>query len=522
MSRSTSVPTRPRRRHGWGIRATGLAAGFAAAAATSACLNFDPFGCQDDSQCDAQAMGLCQPAGYCSYPDLACLETGQRYEENAGDGLGGQCVGPMMSTTTTGPTSDGTDPDAGTLEDTGTTGPDPDSSSDDGPTTGDDCGGGGQACCPGDACDPGLACSEGLCGCVRAIAVGDRHSCAIKLDDSLWCWGDNGLGQLAAEGVDSSAVPVQIPGFGPAAPVDTVHARTHTCVLLGDDTVQCWGDNAGMKVNPTAVPAVVLIPEQVSLGALIGAVGVGGTHSCTTLATGTGACWGANGAGQLTGAEAPGPVGIGGVAPTAIALGETHSCMSDVTGAVFCWGDNAFGQLGIDPVMFPTSNVVQTVPVSPITQMVAGQHHMCARTGSDVVCWGRNTMGQLGIASQVDTFTPTSVTLPPGSGVVSELVAAADQTCAVTATGGVLCWGGNQHGELLLEPDMNGEDGFALEPRAITLGFSVAQLATGVTHTCALTTTGQVLCWGENGQGQIGDGTMTDALEPTPVQLACP
>lgn len=106
---------------------------------------------------------------------------------------------------------------------------------------------------------------------------------------------------------------------------------------------------------------------------------------------------------------------------------------------------------------------------------------------------------------------------------MTALVAAADQTCAVIANGDLYCWGGNQNGELLLDGRMmGGEDGFTFSPQAIDLGLSVAQLATGITHTCALTTTGQLMCWGDNGQGQIGDGTTADALEPTPVQLSCP
>ena len=72
-----------------------MAATFTAAAATSACLNFSPFACQDDTQCDAEPLGRCElGVGYCSYPDVACLETGYRYEPDAGDGLGGECVIP--------------------------------------------------------------------------------------------------------------------------------------------------------------------------------------------------------------------------------------------------------------------------------------------------------------------------------------------------------------------------------------------------------------------------------------------
>jgi alpha-tubulin suppressor-like RCC1 family protein len=500
----------------------------AGSAALSACLQFDPFGCQEDTQCDAQAMGRCDvPTGWCSYPDLACA-TGYRFEGNAGDGLGGECVG-------TDPTGTGTDPSTGdTTEpplDTGpldsSTGPDPsDSSSDDAPTTGDACGGAGEACCAADVCDAGLQCSEGLCGCVQAVAVGDRHTCVVRLDGSVACWGANDLGQLATDPAvtPSSPTPVEIAGFGPGSEAVALAMRRHNCAARSDESLVCWGDNASLAVDVMDPSPVVIVPVEVAWGLPAMQVGVGGSHTCV----GRGArqapvCWGANGSGQLTGAEAPGPAFVpGGFEPSAVATGSAHTCMSTLLGDLYCWGANGNGQLAVDPVVAPTSSVPQATGVPPVATVVAGAEHTCALVGTDVQCWGRNHLGQLGIGTDVGTFTPTLVTLPPGAGIVAALVAAADQTCVVTGSGGVLCWGGNQNGELLLEPDETGEDGFALAPRAIELGFPVAQLATGVTHSCALGTDGQVRCWGDNAQGQIGDGTVTDALEPTPAQISCP
>lgn len=529
MSRSpSSVTTNTQFGSRPGIHAWGWVAGFAAALAASACLNFDPFGCQDDGQCDTEAMGVCQPVGYCSYPDEACIDTGYRFEGNAGDGLGGECVVPMASTGTVNPSTEATDSSPDTEEGTGpTTGPDPDSSSDDGPTTGDVCGGGGQACCPEDACDDGLVCNEGLCSCVQAVAVGDRHSCAIKLDGSVWCWGDNAQGQLAAppEMTPSSSEPLPIDGFAGTAQV--IAARNHTCVVGADSIPVCWGDNAANKVTPLdAAPAIVIpVAGNAWDAAMIGPLGVGGTHTCVGVADLPPLCWGSNAAGQLGSPEPipPLPVSVNGVEPTAIALGESHSCMSNVSGQLFCWGSNASGQLGIDPALAPTSAIPQLLgTLDPITQVVSGQHHVCIRNSAEVLCWGHNDQGQLGIGNQLNTFTPTPVTFPPPAGNVASLVAAADQTCAVMATGDLYCWGGNQNGELLLEPDKTGQDGFTTTPQAIDLEFAVAQLATGVTHTCALTGQGQVMCWGRNSQGQIGDGTMANALQPTPVLLSCP
>jgi len=515
------TPNRPSRLP-W-ARLGGLAAAaFAASTATSACLNFEPFGCQSDTQCDAEMLGRCEAAGFCSYPDLVCL-TGYRYESNAGDGLGGECVNPGAATGTD--TSGGeTDPPLETgASSSSSSGPDPDSGTDD-TSTGDACGAGGQTCCAGDTCDDGLACTTGVCSCIATIAVGDRHSCAVRLDGTVWCWGDNSLGQLASPAPEPSLVPVQIAGFGPGSVATQVYARNHTCAHRIDDTVLCWGDNAGQKVDYTDVLEVVTTPVQATWAEPATQIGVGGTHTCV----GRGAafaptCWGANGSGQLTGMGAPGPAQVGGaIEPAGVALGDLHSCMSATSGQLLCWGDNTYGQLGLDPLGTANSTVPQAVVIDPVEEIVAGHSHTCARTRDQVLCWGRNEQGQIGNDTQVDVFPPTPVVFPPAAGVIVGLSAAADQTCARSAIGDAFCWGGNQFGELLLEPDETGQDGFALTPRAIEPGFAVAQIVTGQTHSCALSITGQLYCWGENGQGQIGDGTMSDAQDPTPVDISCP
>jgi len=511
----------------------GLAATFVAAAATSACLNFSPFGCEEDSQCDTDALGRCEPVGYCSYPDLQCPDTGYRFEDNAGDGLGGDCVGPEVASTGTETSAEGsnTEPvlDTGdTTLDPTTTGPGPDTETDDeGTTTGGDCGGAGQECCPANSCDAGLACTEGECSCITAVTVGDRHTCATKLDGSLWCWGANDVGQIAQAAPAMSPMPLQVATFGPGMVAELVAARNHTCAIR-NGVAACWGDNADQKVDFSLMAApFVTSPLEALWATPATRVGVGGRHTCVARGAALPvSCWGDNDSSQLSGVGEPEPQNATlpmGVEPSAIALGQAHSCVAGlVMGELYCWGANGSGQLGLDPVATPSTNVPTVIPILPIGSVVAGFNHTCARAGADIVCWGRNDQGQVGNGTGVDTSIPTTVAFPPEAGNLVTVVAADDHTCAITATGALYCWGGNASGELLLPQDMMGNDGFALSPRAIELDFEVAQLSTGVTHTCALTTTGQLLCWGQNGNGQIGDGTMTNANEPTPVSLSCP
>jgi alpha-tubulin suppressor-like RCC1 family protein len=158
---------------------------------------------------------------------------------------------------------------------------------------------------------------------------------------------------------------------------------------------------------------------------------------------------------------------------------------------------------------------------SGVAAIAAGNWHTCALTATGgVKCWGYNEYGQLGDGSTTDRTTPVDV-----SGLTSGVAAIAAgnwHTCALTATGGVKCWGLNGSGQLGDGgggvPCNEGYSACRLTPTPVSgLGSGVTALAAGAWHTCALTTAGGVLCWGSNWYGQLGDGTTEDRLTPTPV-----
>jgi len=148
-------------------------------------------------------------------------------------------------------------------------------------------------------------------------------------------------------------------------------------------------------------------------------------------------------------------------------------------------------------------------------QVVAGHYHTCAVTaGGGVACWGFNSDGQLGDGTRTDRLTPTAVS-GLGSGIAA-IAAGANHTCALTTGGGVVCWGRNADGQL-------GNGGSGMGSRSLTptpvvgLANGVAAIAAGYAYTCALTTGGAVLCWGDNWAGQLGDGTTAHRVTPTAV-----
>src|SRR6266550_4578050 len=271
----------------------------------------------------------------------------------------------------------------------------------------------------------------------RAIEAGSFHQCAVLEDTTLRCWGENDYGQLG-NGVISS--PPETPNPTPVAVVGVTGAVAvsgggfHTCALLANGTVQCWGQNTQGQLGNGTLDAPTSVaprnPTPVTVSGITDAIAVsaGGWHTCALLRNGTVRCWGDNergaiGDGSPTPANpfvrrpTPTPVEVVGIS-TAVALeaGIFHTCVLLQDGRVECWGDNNFGQLGNGSergIFNPP-----TAPVTGITGAVAatsGAEHTCALLrGGRVQCWGRGFFGRLGDGQDRNrpdgnAFTPVTV-----------------------------------------------------------------------------------------------------------------
>lgn len=246
-------------------------------------------------------------------------------------------------------------------------------------------------------------------------------------------------------------------------------------------------------------------------------IAAGSTHTCVVTAEGYARCWGANQYGQLgDGSHAPKrvPIDVSGLMGPVkdIAVGERHTCAVTTTASLKCWGSNHDYQLGDGVRQDRVSPFDVTELRSDVRAVTAGELHTCVLTATGgVKCWGGNQDGQLGEGTSVDK----SQTVEP-AGLESGVLAVAAgwrHTCVLTAGGAVKCWGNNQDGQI--------GDGTTVQKSIPTdvvgLGSGVSAIAAGGRHTCAVLAAGGVKCWGQNLRGQLGDGTTVDRVTPATV-----
>jgi alpha-tubulin suppressor-like RCC1 family protein len=285
--------------------------------------------------------------------------------------------------------------------------------------------------------------------------------------------------------------------------------------------VKCWGRYAGL-LTTSGAPLKSLVPADVAgLESGVVALASGRLHACALTSRGGVNCWGSNVEGQLgTGARtrygSSGPVDVVGLASgvIAIAAGDGQSCALTSAGGVQCWGANSFGQLGNGTAIRSAVPVDVLGLASGVIAITAGGLHSCAITaGGGVKCWGRNVAGELGDGSTIDSTVPVDVQgLASG---VTAITAGVLHTCARTG-GGVKCWGDNGSSRSGLGPNVRNS---TVPMEVVGLGGPVLDVEAGDGHTCVLTSVGGVQCWGLNYAGQLGNGTSISSSRPVDVDF---
>ena len=401
------------------------------------------------------------------------------------------------------------------------------------------------------------------------LDLGANFSCAIVTGGQVRCWGYGAEGELGYPGVttvgasDTPAAvgPVDLGAGPPGTPFTATEISSgdyHTCVIRNDGSVLCWGygadgrlgygntSNVGASETPGSAG-----PVNLGAGRTAVAISAGGAHTCAILDNGSVRCWGFGANGQLgygnpfNVGDSPtntpdqvGAVDLGlGRTATAISAGSRHTCAILDNGSLLCWGYGRNGRLGYgnandvgDPATPGSVGPVALGGGHTAVAVSAGGSHTCAILNDHTVrCWGFGFSGQLGYGSQ-STLGDTPATTPDligpvdlGAGRTATAISAGSaQTCARLDNGSVRCWGAGADGRLGYGNTNNVGDiqtPGSVGPVDLGPGHTAVALSDGARHTCARLDDGSVRCWGNGANGRLGycnEQNVGDTLTDTP------
>ncbi len=361
-----------------------------------------------------------------------------------------------------------------------------------------------------------------------SLDAGSGHTCVVTTTGAVTCWGWNLFGQLGDGSAIDSPTPIHVAGLSSGVAAVSAGAY-HTCALTNAGAVRCWGDGRFGQLGDGQTVGRATPVDVAGLQAGVTAITAGGVHTCALMLDSTVRCWGWNLSGQVGIDRHSEECYVESVTycrrlPTellaangepvdnvvAIAAGDIHTCALIADGSLLCWGDDRYGQLGDGiPGQGGLSFRHTPEPVVGLTDeavdLSLGGDHSCLLTGQGgVECWGSNNLNQLGDGSYNSSAMPQEVT-GLDLGVLS-VDAGRNHTCVVVKGGSVKCWGSNFGGQI-----GNGESGYQVTsplPTDVLQLKSTAVVTTGGdNHTCSLIATSGVRCWGLNSRGELGHAT---------------
>ncbi len=378
------------------------------------------------------------------------------------------------------------------------------------------------------------------------VSTGDRHTCLTTIAGAAKCWGANYNGETG-NSLTTSPIPNVVPGLGSNVK-ETYAGHLATCALLVDGTVRCIGDNTYGQLGAGPIPstrtpiAVDGLPLPVSM------LRMDGFAACALLSNGELWCWG-YGIPQVGNSRVPVKVGEAALEIVSFSMNNSRTCFVNKSGAVRCWGyvfpelialaglesgvaDVAVGaynscalkrngevwcdRRGLFGVLGPIHNGDE-MPMARLAdtpsgtvQVVVGGDFACTLTlYGGIKCWGMNNLNQLGGVGdeQLNSTVPASpVGLPLDINAISAAHAGA---CAQTRAGAVFCWGSNSNGQL----GNNSRTNRSVASQTHSLSHVSTGVAVGPNTSCSVGGDGTVECWGD------GIVVARDSLTPVPVDL---
>jgi alpha-tubulin suppressor-like RCC1 family protein len=344
--------------------------------------------------------------------------------------------------------------------------------------------------------------------------VGNGDACAITEKNALYCWGDNGLGQVSQAAEREVAIrPIRIDNADYRA---VAVGKEHTCGVTTTDDVYCWGSNEKGRVQVGGTLNVAGYARPVdNIGDVLDApdgriIDASETHTCVLVDLGdaSGAiCWGS----FQDDDRLEGDVIALGFDASEIAVGDDVSCALGNDGSddrILCWGaDHSTVLLPADcagvecasPKDVLTSAFDYESDTVELHHLSVFSEHACVVRADDsnrLWCWGNNDHTRAWYGAEERPLEPYNTEF-----AATAVGAGYRHTCAVSAsTDRATCWGNDTYGESGGASD--GESATVLLP----VDEAVVQISTGFQQSCAITESGRLFCWGRNEEGQLGDG----------------
>lgn len=390
----------------------------------------------------------------------------------------------------------------------------------------------------------------------RSIVSSRGHSCAIKSNKTVSCWGADYASQLGdGNGDDNSertpALVLDSSTGEALTNVEELAVTTYsTCARIAGGAVKCWGGNDEGQLGDNSTTArssavSVLINASDPLTDIT-SLGGGSAYSETFFAVNSSGAlyaWGNNSYGQaIVGSTTSVSVATavaaldGSTDATTVAVIDSDgfpippffggdpahmfTCAGMADGSLRCWGNNYHGQFGNGSTSGTNSTEHEIISgVTGVIDICAGSYHTCIVVNGGVKCAGKNDLGQLGDGTTTASTTFVEA-IAEGSGV-ERVTCGFRRACARHDGGGIKCWGDSIYGQL-------GDGGAATTvsdptpaPQNVVLGSGVRsyRIGGGINHMCAVVGTDLAKCWGHNGNGQLGNGTTTNSAVPVSVSF---
>ena len=362
-----------------------------------------------------------------------------------------------------------------------------------------------------------------------SINAGYLYGCLQTPDFRMKCWGYNAHGQIGRGNVATGTSPEYVSNTNMKSTKSMDVEAYNSCSIDNENQLWCWGYNNLGQIGDGTVTSRS-IPTRVSgFSEGILQVSTGSSHTCALTVQRDAYCWGENSYGQSSSSSAttqslPNLInGLGSSMPKMVSAGKDMSCVLLENGTIGCFGRADLGQMG-DGSTTQTHNDIRW-PILPLGRTAIsldlGAQHACAILDDfSLYCWGGNNYGQVGNGSTTDVSIPTRI-LDSSYQVVGVTAGSVDganydATCAWLRNGSALCWGYNGQGQLGLGNNTDAHSPEWVMSHLLSPELKIVYINTGGYITCAQYDNGAVSCWGyATSYYALGDGTQTSRNRPS-------